>query len=170
MATVDNLGAALLIGSGATALVDLWAIVRRRLFGTAPPNYAYVGRWFAHMLRGRFRHDSIAASGSVRGELAIGWVAHYVIGILFATLLLAIVGPQWQREPTFFPALVVGVATVVAPFLILQPGMGAGVASSRSARPIVARAQSIITHAIFGVGLYVAAFGATLLDLVPKSH
>ena len=45
----------LLIGAGATAWIDLWALVRRRLFGTPLPNFGLVGRWIAHMARGRFR-------------------------------------------------------------------------------------------------------------------
>jgi hypothetical protein len=35
--------------------------------------------------------------------------------------------------------------------------MGAGVAASRTPRPGVARVQSVITHGIFGIGLYLAA-------------
>jgi hypothetical protein len=48
----------------------------------------------------------------------------------------------------------VGVGTVAAPFLLMQPAMGAGVAASRTPRPAAARLQSLITHAIFGLGLY----------------
>jgi hypothetical protein len=36
--------------------------------------------------------------------------------------------------------------------------MGAGVAASRTPRPNVARMQSIVTHTIFGFGLYAAAW------------
>ena len=58
----------ILIGIGATVLIDLWALVRRSLFGIAPPSYALVGRWLGHMPKGRFRHASIAsAPGGWRG-------------------------------------------------------------------------------------------------------
>ena len=36
----------------------------------------------------------------------------------------------------------------------MQPGMGAGIAASRTPRPAAARVQSLLTHAIFGLGLY----------------
>ena len=159
---MDYLVYALVTGVGATVLIDLWAIARRRAFGTPLPNYGLVGRWFAHLARGRFRHESIAASPPVQGERVIGWVAHYVIGVAFAGLLLAVWGLAWVRHPTIGPALLVGIGTVAAPFLVMQPGMGAGVAASRTPRPAAARLQSLITHTIFGLGLYAAGWVARL--------
>ena len=147
---------AAITGVSATAVIDLWAIARRRLLGTPLPNYALVGRWIAYFPRGRFRHDSISASPPLRGERAIGWIAHYAIGITFAALLLAIWGLDWLRHPSLAPALALGIATVTAPFLLMQPGMGAGIAASRTPRPAAARIQSLVTHAVFGLGLYAA--------------
>jgi len=151
---MDYLVCTLVIGAGATAVTDLWAIVRKRLLGIPPPDYGLVGRWLAYLPRGRFRHDPIAATAPVPGERLIGWIGHYLIGIAFAALLLAIWGLEWARHPTIVPALVVGIGTVAAPFLLMQPGMGAGIAASRTPRPAAARLQSIVTHAIFGLGLY----------------
>ena len=152
----EILGFAILIGAGATAIMDVWGIARRRLFGAAM-NYGLVGRWLAHLFRGRFRHDSIAASPPVNHEHLLGWTAHYLIGIVFAGALLALFGLDWARNPTLGPALVIGVGSVAAPFLIMQPGMGLGVAASRAPRPSIARMHSLLTHTIFGVGLYVTA-------------
>ena len=160
---MDYLICTLLIGAGATIVMDLWTIARQRLFGMPPPNYGLVGRWLAHMPHGRFRHDSIAASPSVRGEHLIGWTAHYLIGIAFAAVLLGFWGLEWVRHPTIGPALIVGIGTVAAPFLLMQPGMGAGIAASRTPRPGAARIQSLITHGIFGLGLYAAGWMTRLL-------
>ena len=145
------------IGVGATALIDAWALVRRRVFGTALPDFGLVGRWIAHMRRGRFRHDAIARAAAVRGERVVGWTAHYLIGIAFAALVPLGWRTAWLQEPTLLPALVVGVATVLAPFALMQPGMGAGFAARRTPRPALARVHSLATHAIFGLGLYLAA-------------
>jgi hypothetical protein len=54
--------------------------------------------------------------------------------------------------------LLVGVGTVAAPFLVMQPAMGGGFAASRSPRPGRARLQSLLTHAVFGLGLYATAW------------
>lgn len=160
---LDHLPRALLIGVGATAFMDVVAAARTRLFGVPAPDYALVGRWFAYLARGRFRHDPIGASPRVRGEHLIGWTAHYVIGIAFAILLLAIWGRDWTCRPTIGPALIVGIGSVAAPFLLMQPGMGAGIAASRTPRPAAARVRSLVTHALFGVGLYAAGLITSLL-------
>jgi hypothetical protein len=87
---MDYLLCSLLIGSGATAVMDMWAFVRKRLLGIAPLDYGLVGRWLAYLARGRFRHHPIAASPPVQGERLIGWTAHYLIGIALAAVLLAV--------------------------------------------------------------------------------
>jgi hypothetical protein len=157
-ASVKYLVGTVLVGVGATAAMDLWAILRTRLLGVPALNYGLVGRWLAWLIRGRFRHRSIAASPPVRGEKLVGWLAHYIIGISFAALLVAIYGTSWLEEPTLVPALLVGIGTVAAPFLIMQPGMGAGIAASRTPNPASARLQSLVTHAVFGAGLYAAGW------------
>jgi len=147
-----------LIGAGATVAMDLWAIARKRLLGMPSLDYALVGRWLAHLPRGRFFHHPIGASPAVRGERLLGWIAHYAIGIAFAGVLLAIWGLDWSRKPTPVPALIVGLGSVAAPFLLMQPAMGAGIAASRTPRPAMARLNSLMTHGVFGLGLYAAGW------------
>lgn len=154
---------ALIMGLAATALIDLWSILRKRLLGTPSPNYDLVGRWLGHMPSGRFRHQSIAAAPVVPCEQLIGWTAHYLIGIAFAALLLGVWGLEWVQRPTLVPALAFGIGTVVMPFFVMQPGMGAGIAASRTPRPHAARVQSLVTHTLFGLGLYAGGWLAHLL-------
>ena len=155
---MDSLLRTLLVGIGATAVTDVWGWLRQRLFGVPAPNYTLVGRWIAHMPAGRFRHDAITAAAAMPRERAIGWTAHYLIGIGFAFLLLAITGPEWFAQPRLLPALAVGVATVAAPFFVLQPGMGSGIAASRTPRPWHARFHSLVMHAVFGLGLFLTGW------------
>ena len=162
---MNQVTATLAIGIGATAVMDLWGLARQPLLRIPRPDYAPVGRWLAHMARGRFHHASIATAPPARAERLIGWTAHYLIGIAFAALLVAMAGPAWLRHPTLAPALLVGLATVSAPFLLMQPAMGAGIAASRTPRPAAARMQSLVTHAVFGLGLYAAGWAARVLDL-----
>jgi hypothetical protein len=160
---MEFLACTLITGIGATALMDVWAMLRKALFGIAAPDYGLVGRWVGWLVRGRFKHESIARSSAVPAERVIGWSVHYLTGIAFAALLLAWCGLSWVHEPTLMPALAVGIVTVAAPFLLMQPGMGAGIAASRTPRPGAARLQSITTHAVFGLGLYLAGSAAGLL-------
>ncbi len=147
----------IMIGLGATALIDLWALARRRLFDVALPDYGLVGRWLGQMPRGRFRHPAIRSVPPVPGERLIGWGMHYLIGIVFAGLLALIRSPAWFAQPSLWPALIVGVATVAAPYLLMQPGMGLGIAGRLSAKPWSVRLHSLVTHIMFGIGLYAMA-------------
>lgn len=146
----------ILIGVGATALTDLWGYARGPLLGVAAPNYALVGRWFAHMRYGRFAHASIAQAPAMTHERLLGWSAHYLIGVAYAFLLIAVSGVEWLQRPTPAPALLVGIATVLVPMLWMQPAMGAGIASARTPRPNQARLHSLLLHGVFGLGLYLS--------------
>ena len=59
--------------------------------------------------------------------------------------------------PSIGPALAVGLGTIVAPWFVMQPAMGAGFAGSRSPNPTATRLRNLATHTIYGVGLYLAA-------------
>jgi len=148
---MEFLAGVLLVGIGATAVTDLWAMARKRLFSIALPDFGLVGRWLACMPNGRFRHASIAATPAVRGERMVGWTAHYLIGIAFAGVLLGLWGLAWIGQPRLVPALLVGIVTVAAPLLLMQPGMGVGFSAHRAL-------HSLITHLVFGIGLYVAGW------------
>jgi hypothetical protein len=154
---------AVLIGAGATAFMDVWWWLQKRVLGVPVLDYAMVGRWLGHLARGRLRHDAIAAAPPVAGERLLGWAAHYAIGMTFAGVLLGVAGIGWAHAPSPAPALAVGVASVAAPFLLLQPALGAGIAASRTPRPGLARRRSLVTHLVFGLGLYLAAEGWALL-------
>lgn len=145
-----------LIGAGATAGMDLWAALLRQ-FGVPSLNFAFLGRWLGHLPDGQWFHAGIAKSAPVKGELILGWLAHYSIGITFAAVLLATFGLQWARSPTLLPALFIGLVTVVAPLLILQPALGLGIASSKTPAPLWSSAKSVVTHTVYGLGLYLAA-------------
>lgn len=160
---MDHLIYVILIGVGATAVMDLWFLLRKRVLHIPPTDWGLVGRWIAYTSHGKFRHDSIASSAAIRGEHVIGWTAHYVIGISYATLLIMIYGIAWVKNPSIGPALAVGIATVAAPFFILQPGMGAGVAASRSPNPTSVRLQSVLNHAVFGFGMYLSGWAVKYL-------
>ena len=51
---VDYLVAAVVIGTGATAVMDVWTVARKRLFAIRPADYGLVGRWLVYLTRGRF--------------------------------------------------------------------------------------------------------------------
>ena len=151
-----DLARILFIGIGATALLDLWTLLLQRA-GLPSLDFALLGRWIGGLPRGQWKHEAIARAAPVRGERALGWVAHYAIGVAFAGLLVAVTVTAWLQDPRLLPAVLVGVATVAAPLFVMQPALGAGIASSRTRTPALNCAKSIANHTVFGIGLYLAA-------------
>lgn len=145
-----------LIGIGATAVMDLWLMALRRM-GVPTLNFAFIGRWVGHLFRGRWAHAAISKAEPIPGELAWGWFTHYAVGVAFATLLVLLQGAVWAMHPTPLPAVAVGMFTVLVPLLIVQPAMGAGLASSKTPTPLKNCLRSLANHTVFGVGLYLSA-------------
>jgi hypothetical protein len=152
----ELLAGVIAVGIGATLVMDLWGILLKRVFNIPAPNYCLVGRWLRHMGNGVFKHTSIAAAARKPAECALGWAAHYTIGMLFA-LALALALPGWLQSPTLIPALIFGLVTVIFPFFVMHPAFGLGLVASRTPDPVQARLRSLMNHAVFGLGLYVSA-------------
>jgi hypothetical protein len=131
--------------------------VLKAVFGLPSRSWALVGRWVGHWPQGKFVHASIASAAPVRGELALGWAFHCFIGMLHGVLLVAILGVDWVRHPTWLPAVLIGLGLLVAPFFVMDPALGGGIAASKAANPAASRIRSVINHTIFGTGMYLAA-------------
>lgn len=155
---MEYLTYALPVGIGATAVMDIWGMVRQPLFGIPRMDLALVGRWVGRMRVGEFHHEAISDALPVPGERLIGWMVHYLIGIMFAALLLAIAGPEWVSHPKPGPAIAVGIGTTVAPLLIMQPAMGVRRVPSRARHRLTAQFHSLLTHTMYGFGLYLAGW------------
>lgn len=145
---------AVLMGLGATLTFDLWALFLKRAFGIAPSNICLVGRWLRYMPEGTFKHSNIMSAPRKNAECTVGWLAHYMIGVTFGVTFVALVGSNWLQNPTLIPAVLFGVVTVFAPFFIMQPSFGLGLAAAKTAHPMQARLRSLMNHTAFGVGLY----------------
>ena len=96
---IDHAIRIIAIGAGATLVMDGWLMFLKRL-GVPIQGFNLLGRWIGHWPGGVFRHDSIVDAAPVKGELLLGWLAHYAIGIAFVVILVAVVGPAWLATPT----------------------------------------------------------------------
>jgi hypothetical protein len=152
---------AIAIGVGATLLMDLWNLFLKRAFDIPSLNYCLLGRWLRHMEHGMLRHASIGAAPPKPFECAVGWISHYTIGVALALVFVVTASGGWLARPTLLPAVLYGIVTVVFPFFVLQPSFGLGIAASRTPEPAQARLKSLVTHTVFGVGLYVCAVGVS---------
>lgn len=151
---MELLEKAIFIGVLATMALDIWSQLLAHVFNLPATNWALVGRWFGHMPGGVFIHRPIGKSEAVPNEQIIGWSAHYIIGVIYAWLYLVLITQVLNSEPRPVSALLFGLATVVAPWFILQPGMGLGIFARFAPDPAIKRLTSLLAHSVFGLSLY----------------
>ena len=152
-ANINWLWASLAMGIGATLAIDLWAMLLKRSFAITPTNWAMVGRWIGGIRQGRLRLQGETGETPLRYELQLGWVVHYGVGIAYAFAYIAII---WATSASLSlsTALLFGLATLVAPWLILQPALGKGWFGAATPNPALTRLLNIVVHLIFGAALY----------------
>lgn len=144
----------LFTGLLATILIDAWALFLQSVFRLPTTDWAMVGRWVGHLRHGTYVHNPIATAAPVAGERAVGWATHYVIGLLYGVAYLWLVVEMLGQTPGLTSAIVFSLVLLVAPWFIMQPGLGLGVLAHRAPRPWLIRGINISVHIIFGVGLY----------------
>ncbi|MEC3861941.1 DUF2938 domain-containing protein [Mesobacterium sp. TK19101] len=145
------------IGAGGTLAMDLWAVILNRLGGQPLPNWGNPGRWLGHLFRGRVFHDDIAQAAPVTGEVALGWLLHYGVGVIYGAMFALIVGIGWFSDPVFWKVWIWGIVTIAGGWFLLHPGMGLGWALSRVERPWTGRAMGLIAHTVFALGMWLTA-------------
>lgn len=153
-----------LIGVGATFAIDCFTFIVS-LFGSATRGMIFVGRWLAYMPKGTFLHDTIIETSPAANEQLLGQIAHYCIGVTFAFLLVKMFGEKWLSKPTWRPAFVIALVTLLIPVFILQPALGFGIAFSNMPEQIHLIIKTIAIHTIYGCGLY---FSAVFLNKITK--
>ncbi|MBL4668233.1 MAG: DUF2938 domain-containing protein [Flavobacteriales bacterium] len=146
----------IVIGIGATLTMDAWSYIMK-LFNIKSLDYKFVGRWIGNLTKGKFTHNKIFDTVPFPNELLIGWITHYLIGITFVFLLAGVYGKEWIMNPTLKPAIIIGLVTIVAPFFLMQPSFGFGIAGSKLPDPNTARFKSLIIHFVYGLGIYLSA-------------
>lgn len=147
----------ILIGIGGTILLDIWAWGLATFVGVPATNWGLVGRWIGHMKTGQFIQPKLAEASPVTGERVLGWVVHYLIGMAYGLAIYVCWGSEWLAMPTLLPPLLISWLLLAAPFFIMMPGMGAGIAGAKTPNPTVARLKSVAGHTVFGIGMFITA-------------
>ncbi|MDA1098437.1 MAG: DUF2938 family protein [Proteobacteria bacterium] len=141
------------VGMVANFITDLYEFLLERSVGKNR-DWHLVGRWVAYLGRGILGHNNIANTPAARHEFSLGWLFHYLVGIYFAAIYLVILALGLQQPPGLLNGLAFGMITVLAPWLILIPGLGGGVFAWKTERPNFVRITSLSVHGMFGIGLY----------------
>lgn len=151
---IEIAASGVLIGVIATMVMDIWAAIAKHGLSLPTADWAMVGRWFGHMPRGVFVHHAISAASPIPNERVIGWIGHYLTGVIYGLTYLYVVRVGLGNAPSLLSGLVFGLVTLMAPWLLMQPAMGAGVFASRAPRPGRVRLVNLSMHAVFGTSLY----------------
>lgn len=154
----------IIIGLAATIAMDVWAVLLYLFLGQSKPNWAPAGRWFHRVARGHFIHQDISAIEAFPQEQAVGWFGHYLVGVLYGVIFALIVGGNWFLTPTFLPAWIFGIVTIGAGWFIMQPGMGFGIAASRTPNPNKVRFLNFAAHTVFALGMYAGGMALAALS------
>ena len=142
------------MGIVATLVIDIWAVILSTIFKLPTTNWSMVGRWCAHLRTGQFIHRPISLSNPVKYEQTIGWLFHYIIGIGYAYLYVMLMVFIVIKDPSLTSAIIYGLVTLIAPWLVLQPALGLGLFARLADKPNTIRALNLFVHLIFGLALY----------------
>lgn len=143
-------------GIGATVFTDVIGVLRQG-WGATNGFYSLVGRWIGSLPRAGFAHDDIRTSPPVVAEAVLGWAAHALLGVMFGIGFALLFGAPALEAPQLWQGLSFGLGTVLVPWLVFQPLFGWGFAMSRAPEPWKMRMKGMITHSVFGLGLWLSA-------------
>ncbi len=146
---------AVVVGIVGTLTMDIVSavLVRAGITRSLP-----IGRWAAYLAHGKARHQDIAKSPRIRGELPLTPVVHYAIGITLAAFYLVALGWFGFGPPAWWTAIPYGVATSILPYVLMFPSMGYGFFGLRGRPKYFLLRQSLVNHFFFGVGLWLGSY------------
>lgn len=151
--------AIVLTGAAATIAADIYQQLLKYICELPTANWRLIGRWVALMPRGVFVHRpgaGIAMARPIPGERLLGYVFHYAIGIIYAFAFFGACYLLPGTNITLLSALSFGIATLAAPFFVMQPALGLGMMAKHTPNRIEVLFVTTSTHVVFGFGLYVA--------------
>jgi hypothetical protein len=146
----------LIVGILATFTMDVVAVIALRLgiagHGPRRTGPDLIGRWIGHLFRGRFRHADILQTSPLRGELLLGFAAHYSIGIVLTFVYFGLLAVA-HTSPTTLSAILFGTATTILPWFVMFPSQGMGWLGRAAPGDAHLTRASLFNHIIFGAAL-----------------
>ena len=141
------------IGILATLFMDLFSIINKKLFKITPLNYAIIGRWVLHWKSCKFAHNNIMQTQTLKNELVLGWIIHYITGVSW-TYLYFVMCTYFSYEINLLNTIIFTSITTLLPFMVIQPFLGFGFFAYKTPSPIHSIRNSLIAHITFGVGIF----------------
>jgi hypothetical protein len=145
-----------IVGILATLTMDAMAVIALQfgIAGRGPRRSGpdLIGRWIGYLLQGKFRHTDILQTRPLRGELLLGFAAHYSIGIVLVLVYLSLLALA-HATPTALSAILYGTATTVLPWFLMFPSQGMGWLGWDAPGDAHLARASLFNHIVFGLGI-----------------
>jgi uncharacterized membrane protein YagU involved in acid resistance len=123
--------------------IDVIRAIGAGIVGTAV--MTAVGLWVAPMMGMPPMNPATMLAGAMGGSLVLGWMGHFMIGIVLAVIYAAVAAPRLPGHPA-----VRGALFSIAPFLVAQvmvmPMMGMPLFSGS----MVMAMGSLVGHLVYG--------------------
>jgi hypothetical protein len=147
---------AVIAGILTTVTMDVVAMIATRLgiagHGPRRTGPDLIGRWVGYLLRGKLRHADILETPPLPGELGLGFIAHYLIGIALTLLYIGILIVA-HAKPTALNSVLYGAATTVLPWFLMFPSQGMGWLGWNASGDAHLTRASLFNHIVFGLGI-----------------
>ncbi|MCK4704132.1 MAG: DUF2938 family protein [Gammaproteobacteria bacterium] len=121
----------------------------------------YIGRWVLGVSAGVLKHRDIVKSQSIKKEVEIGLVFHFLVGggvvALFYPVFISVFGLD-DGHNHLITATIYGFLTCGLPWFILMPCFGWGLFGMRApakSKPVI---SPVIAHVFYGFGIGVTFF------------
>ena len=142
----------------ATILFDLFSKSLNYAYGITEPKWHLLGRYFIGYKEKKYFRKFLEDDDEENNELLWGYTIHYTIGIIYGLIYV------WLNILFFdFPSLLIaylfGFITVLGAWCYLMPfAYNLGFFASKSNQQFNILVQNLISHFIFGTGLFIGYY------------
>jgi hypothetical protein len=139
----------------ATFLFDLFSKSLSYAYGINKPKWHLLGRYFIGYKQKKFFRKFLEEDDEEDNELLWGYAIHYIIGIIYG-LFYVCLNLLFFDSPSLIIAYLVGFITVLGAWCYLMPfAYNLGFFASKSDQQLNILVQNLISHFIFGTGLFI---------------
>ena len=148
----------LISGLIATVIFDLFNQSLNYAYSIDKPKWNLLGRYFLGYKEGRYIRKSLQDDDEVANELFWGYAIHYIIGAIYG-LSFVFFNLLFFDHPLILIAYVFGFIAVLGAWCYLIPfAYNLGFFTSKSDQQFNILAQNLISHFIFGTGLFIGYY------------
>ena len=148
----------LISGLVATIIFDLFNHSLNYAYNINKPKWFLLGRYFIGFKKGEYFRENIEEDDEVKNEVIWGYFIHYLIGIIYG-IFYVFFNLLFFDYPSLLVAYFFGFCTVLGAWCFLIPfAYNLGFFASKSDQQFKLLAQNLISHFIFGTGLFIGYY------------